>query len=139
MRNVHPGFTMIELLVVVVVLSVLAALAIPTLSRARERGFYAAMRADLKHLQNQQEIYYHGSALAYKTAGTLDWSGVDPDLNFLTSQGVTIVLGDHTGGWAATATHMAIPDEQCNVYVGDGGATVGEATVPGVISCSFTP
>lgn len=135
----RPGFTMIELLIVVVVLAVLAALAIPTLSRARDRGYYAAMRADLKHLQNQQEIYYHGGSLAYKTAGTVDWTATDDDLDYITSEGVTIALGDHTGGWAATATHAALPDEQCNVYMGQSGATIGEATVPGVISCSTSP
>ncbi|NIR99309.1 MAG: prepilin-type N-terminal cleavage/methylation domain-containing protein, partial [Gammaproteobacteria bacterium] len=63
MMTQRPGFTMIELLIVVVIVSILAALAIPTLTRARERGFYTALRADLKHLQNQQEIYYHTAGL----------------------------------------------------------------------------
>lgn len=136
MSMTRPGFTLIEMMVVVVVLSILAALAIPTLSRARDRSYRAAMTSDLKHLITQQELYYNGGAMAYKTAGTLDWTGADPDLNTQASEGVTIELGDNTNGWAATATHAGIPSEQCNVYMGDSGVTIGEATVPGVIACT---
>ena len=43
------GFTMVELLVVIIVLGVLAAIAIPTFLRQREKGYDAASKSELKN------------------------------------------------------------------------------------------
>jgi prepilin-type N-terminal cleavage/methylation domain-containing protein len=135
MRLTRGGFTIVELLTVIVIVAVLAALAIPRFVHARERAFYATMISDLNALQNMQEIYYHNGAFAYKTSGTIAATASDPDLHMQTSQDVTIALGTHANGWAATATHMSLPGEECNVFFGDAG-TVGQATSPGEIKCS---
>jgi len=129
------GFTIVELLTVIVVVSVLAALAIPRFLRARERAYYASMIHDLNVLQNMEEIYYHNGAFSYKTGGAVTDNVVDPDLNMMASKDVTITLGPHGAGWAATATHDALPGQECNVFWGAAG-TVGQATTPGQITCS---
>lgn len=132
----RSGFTLIELLMVIVIVAILAALAIPVYARARARAYRAAMVSDLGNLQNLEEIYYHsGGGYAYKTAGTITYAVSDADLNMHASRGVTIVLGPHANGWAATAAHAALPGQECNVFWGDPG-TVGQATTPGDIACS---
>lgn len=136
MRIARSGFTIVELLTVIVIVAILAALAIPRFVRARDRAYFTAMIHDLDILQNMEEIYYHNSGVfAYKTAGTITPGAPDPDLNMHTSRGVTIILGTHPHGWAATATHEALLGQQCNLFWGDDG-TVGAASTAGRIACS---
>lgn len=135
-RTTRSGFTIVELLVVIIIVSILAALAIPRFVKARERAYYAAMIHDLDILQNMEEIYYHNSgAFLYKTTGTVTDAANDVDLNMHASRGVTITLGAHPHGWAATATHLALASGQCNLFWGDDG-TVGVANTAGRIQCN---
>jgi prepilin-type N-terminal cleavage/methylation domain-containing protein len=52
------GFTLVELLVVVAIIGILAAVAIPQFAAYRKRGFQAAVRSDLKNAAIAQEAYY---------------------------------------------------------------------------------
>lgn len=124
------GFTLIELLIVVVIIGVLASIAIPKFSAVREKAFRSAMMSDLKNLASSQEIYHNGN---YSYASTMT------AVQATESDGVTITINEASGtGWAATATHAALPSEQCGVYHGSAAQANGSpATVVGVITCSF--
>lgn len=54
----REGFTLLELLVVVVVIGILAALAIPSFSAHRQRANNAAALLDLNQVKNQLGLYY---------------------------------------------------------------------------------
>ncbi len=57
MRN-RKGFTLIELLIVVAIIGILAAIAIPQFAAYRARGFNAATVSDVKNAKTSAEAYY---------------------------------------------------------------------------------
>jgi prepilin-type N-terminal cleavage/methylation domain-containing protein len=123
------GFTLIEVLVVVVILGILATLAIPRLMNARYDAFRSAALSDLRNLQAVQEIHRQ------------DGTGYAADLNalsFETSRGVSIDITEATQtGWAATATHSGFPSVDCGIFIGTASpANGGPATSQGVVTCS---
>ncbi len=52
------GFTLIELLIVVAIIAILAAIAIPQFSAYRQKAYNAAAEADLRNLKTGAEAYY---------------------------------------------------------------------------------
>ena len=79
----HRGFTLIEILMVVVIIGILAALAVPKFGRSRSMTYSAAIRSDLRTLSVAQEDYFlEKSAYASDTKF----------LNFLKSPGVIITI-----------------------------------------------
>lgn len=124
------GFTLIELMIVVVIIGILASIAIPKFSSTRQRAYLAAMKTDLKNLATQRDIYYDG-AYAYATQLS--------DANHTPSEGVAIIINEATGtGWAGTATHFGLPGESCGIYHGDAAAAGGApASQPSQVMCTF--
>ena len=53
----NKGFTLIELLIVVAIIGILAAIAIPQFSSYRAKAYNSAGNADLKNLKTGMEAY----------------------------------------------------------------------------------
>jgi prepilin-type N-terminal cleavage/methylation domain-containing protein len=123
------GFTLIELVTVLVVIGLLAALAVPKFAGSREGSIVATMQSDLHNLATFQEDYLLDSAIYY--SGPIP----SPALSFKPSSGVTVTLQNVTQyGWAATSTHSAT-SRTCAFYVGPAGP-LGPATTEGVVGCT---
>jgi len=108
MKRRTSGFTIIELLIVMVVIAILVAVVIPLLKGTKERAFVASMRSDLRNLETAQESYFS------------DWQSYTSTLAALTFRGspnvaVSIDSGTATG-WGANAAHSAT-SETCTIAV----------------------
>ena len=57
-RKYQKGFTLIELLIVVAIIGILAAIAIPQFASYREKAFNSAAQSDVRNLKTGMESYY---------------------------------------------------------------------------------
>jgi len=96
------GFTLIEILVVIAVVAILAAIAIPQLSSYRRRGFDADVKSNIKNATISQEAYYTDK-LSYSSglADLQSWGFLQsPGINITPSGGETtfVISGEATAG-----------------------------------------
>ena len=109
----QKGFTLIELMIVIAIIGILAAIAIPQFGAYRRRGYNSAVKADLKNLATTQEAYMtdkytYTNVMADVTAAEYG--------RFKTSDGVVITIpaanttdftaiGYHAGGDVTYTVH----------------------------------
>ena len=124
----RKGFTIIELLIVVVIIGLLASIAIPKLGATKDKAKMASVRNDLRNTMTAQEAYFYD----YSTFGNL--SQLQAASNYNLSTGNTGAVTGASNGYTATISNPTISQgfTQCTVQSG-AGATSG---VDGVIICS---
>ena len=129
-RRGRAGFTLVELLIVVLIIGILASLAVVRFNRVKQRGQLAAVQSDLRNMSVAQEAYQMDNMVYTSNLS---------DLEFDNTSGVNITITVATNtGWAATATHTADPSIQCGIFVGTAtAASASPATDPEVVSCTF--
>ncbi|MGD8386759.1 MAG: prepilin-type N-terminal cleavage/methylation domain-containing protein [Desulfobacteraceae bacterium] len=94
MRNREEGFTLIELMIVIAIIGILAAIAIPQFSAYRARSHNASANADLRNAITTQEAYY----VDYQTYTDNRAALEDDNYGLVLSSGVdlSVMTGDST-------------------------------------------
>jgi prepilin-type N-terminal cleavage/methylation domain-containing protein len=100
------GFTIIELLAVMVIIGVLAGVAIIKFGDSKRRAFIAAMKSDLHNIAMIAETKF-ASENTYATMTAPQGSA-----------GVTLEFSGTETEWTATARHEALPDFVCEARSG---------------------
>lgn len=85
----QKGFTLIELMIVIAIIGILAAIAIPQFAAYRKRGYNASVQADLKNLATVQEAYFTDTYTYTTTVGNLQNATYG---NYVTSDGVVLTI-----------------------------------------------
>jgi type IV pilus assembly protein PilA len=129
MRANRAGFTLVELLMVMVIIGLLAVIAQAQFGRIRERAYMTAMRSDLRDMALRQELFWQRDYV---------YSEDPEELEFTPSAGVVVTINHaDSRGWGGTAQHVALGEDiLCGVFFGEAPPDSGEpATAPGTIAC----
>ncbi len=99
----QKGFTLIELMIVIAIIGILAAIAIPQFGAYRRRGYNSSVKADLKNLATTQEAYFTDNYAYTQTATRLASATYG---NFVTSDGVKLyIVGADANNFTAVGYH----------------------------------
>ena len=93
-KNGQKGFTLIELMIVIAIIGILAAIALPQFQQYRRRGYVAMLNADAKNAYTASQAYITDHVDLTDLAG--DCSDLKANAGFVQSAGVNCVVSPTT-------------------------------------------
>jgi prepilin-type N-terminal cleavage/methylation domain-containing protein len=123
----RTAFTLIELLIVVVIIGILAAIAIPKFANTKSKAYRTSMVSDLRNLVTAEESFFSDST-HYGTAAELTTA------RFQSTTGVAVpTVVTSPGAWYATVTHPQLAGVVCGVGYGTTNPVVATAPEGGPV------
>jgi type IV pilus assembly protein PilA len=112
----EKGFTLIELMIVIAIIGILAAIAIPNFISYRKRSYNTSANADIKNLYTSAQAYYTDHPAGAATRDDLTAYG------FRQTTNVTVTLtGATQSSFGATTYHLS--GDRTYTIVSDGAIT----------------
>ena len=133
-RDREEGFTLIELMVVVLIIAILIAIAIPTFLGARERAQDRSAQSDLRNALVAAKTHYtDDETYATVTAALLD--GIEPALAYdvvANADTATVGFGDLSATGAVFVTESEAGDFFCIAESSTGTTYDSAATIAAI-------
>ncbi len=102
------GFTLVELLIVVIILAILAAIVVPQFSSSTADAKESALDSSLAEMRNAIELYYHQHGSVYPAAAS-DGSNAAGTVAAFTNQLTQFTAADGSVSTSKDATHKYGP------------------------------
>ena len=103
-RKKEGGFTLIELLIVIAIIGILAAIAIPQFNQYKARAYDTASKADLHNIYLACKAYWSDNGSDQSCTQT---EAGGANYGFAASPSVTVSASGNETGWSATAQHAS--------------------------------
>lgn len=100
-RKNEKGFTLIELMIVIAIIGILAAIAIPQFSSYRKRAYNGSALTDAKNGYTAAQAYFVDNPTGTPSAANLESYGLT------TSTGVTVTTSGDANSVAVVGTHSS--------------------------------
>ena len=114
--NRAKGFTLIELMIVIAIIGILAAIAVPQFNAYRLKGYNAGGKSDVKNASIAQEAYYDDNKTFTSDLANLISYG------FRQTQSVTLSASGDDNAYTITAYHGS-GDKTYTIF-GPGGTII---------------
>ena len=125
-RPTRAGFTLVEILAVVVIIGILAMILVPRFGKSKSQATFASVKSDLHNLTTMEESFFYDYQ---RYTADLD------SLKFAVSNGVVLNVVEATNsGWSATAYHPDSWPHQCAIFFGS-AAVLPPASTAGALDC----